>query len=176
MKKLIAWMLALICALALFGCGTADTAPNQNTTAMSKMDAMMEISQIYVETELKLTDVSCVLGNPLSVFRLTGGKLVPSAYEKYPVFAEGKIAAFTSCFLSDTGEYLTNCGAKFAESFWQAYSEQPDVPVAIVYAQDGVYLLREGETPILLHKMPVAGADPIEALENCRSSLAYSLP
>ena len=160
----------------LVGCNAVDAEPHSSTTAMSKADAMMEISQIYLETELKLTNAVCTLGNRLSVFRLNGGNLITGAYEKYPVYAEGKVVAFTSCFLSETGEYLTNCGAEFAEAFWRAYSEQPDVPVAIVYAQDGAYLVREGENPILLHKMPVADADPIEALENCRADLMYSVP
>ena len=173
MKK-VACILFVI--FLLVGCNAVDAEPNFNTTAMSKTDAMMEISQIYLETELKLTNAVCTLGNRLSVFRLNGGRAVLGAYEKYPVFAEGKVVAFTSCFLSETGEYLTNCGAEFAEAFWRAYSEQPDVPVAIVYAQDGAYLVREGEDPILLHKMPVSDADSIEALENCRTDLMYSVP
>jgi len=176
MKKLIGFLLALACAAGLFGCGTQKAAQDTAAASVSKEDAMMEISKIYVETELKLSDASCVLGNRLAVFSLTGGKLVPSAYEKYPVFARSRVVAFTSCFLGDAGEYLTNCGAMFAEAFWREYSKRPSVPVAIVYARDGVYLVREGENPILLHKMPTADRDPIQELENCRDALVYSVP
>ena len=94
----------------------------------------------------------------------------------YPVFAEDKIVAFTTCFLSDTGEYLTGWGADYAEAFWKEYYKQPNVPVAIVCAQDGAYLVRDGETPVLLHNMPLADYDSIQGLEKCRSTLAYSVP
>lgn len=143
--------------------------------AASKEDVMMEISGAYVKEVLGLTDVSCVLGNQISAYRLSAGKLETIDYELYPVFVENKVVAFTTCFLSDTGEYMTGCGVDFAESFWQQYSEHPDKPIAIVYAQDGAYLVREGEGPVLLHAMPVAGCDPIQELEKCRDSLVYGL-
>ena len=176
MKKLIAIILTVTLAVSLNGCITDAPPTEPAAKSTSKEDVLMEIARIYVETELKLAVDSCVLGNQLSAYCLSAGELVSFAYEKYPVFAEDKIVAFATCFLSDKGEYLTNCGVQYAEAFWIEYSKQPAVPVAIVLAQDGVYLVRDGECPVLLHNMPLADYDSIQELENCRSSLTYSIP
>ena len=176
MKKFIALLLALVCVLGLIGCGNTPSTKDTPANTLSKEDALMEAAQIYMATAPELTAASCVIGNQLSAYRLEAGKLEMIDYEKYPVFVEDKVVAFATCTSGDTGEYITGCGAKFADSFWQKYTEQPNIPVALVYAQDGTYLVRDGETPILLHSMPVAGCAPIQELENYRSSLAYSVP
>ena len=175
MKKLIAFALALSCVVSLVGCNTADTSQNTPANAIAKADVLMEATQIYVETELKLTDASCILGNQLSAYRLSAGQLITIDYEMYPVLVENRVVAFTNCFLSDTGDYLTTCGVDFADSFWREYSKHPGTAIAIVYARDGAYLVREGELPVLLHKMPIADCDPITELDNFFSSLVYSV-
>ena len=176
MKKVIVFIFILSLGLSMLGCSTVDTDQHHHTSTTSKEEAILEISQIYVETELNLTNTACMIGNQLPAYCLSAGELVSFSYEMYPVFAEDKIVAFTTCFLSDTGEYLTGCGADYAEAFWKEYSKQPNVPVAIVCAQDGAYLVRDGETPVLLHNIPLADYDSIQELEKCRSTLAYSVP
>lgn len=173
MEKRSILALLLICVL-LMGCSPVHSEQDQPKEPISKTDAMMEITNAYVTEYLGLTDASVTLGNRISVYSLSGGKLEPIAYEKYPVFADGVVVAFTTCFQSETGEYLPGCGAKFAEAFWKVYSEQPGAAIALVYAQEGVWLVREGEEPVLLHNMPVEGCDPIQNLEKCRASLVYA--
>lgn len=173
-SKLKPFLLILICMFGMLGCSKETTAQEIYVIPATKMDAMMEITNAYVTEQLGLTDAAVVFGNPLSVFRLTAGKLEPISYEKYPVFADNQIVAFTTCIRSETGEYLPGCGASFAEAFWQVYSEQTDTPIAIVYAKEGAYLVRKGENPILLHKMPVEGCDAIQGLDRCRDSLVYA--
>lgn len=173
MKKLMAMALSLVLVFALIGCG--DTAPQDpSAAAMSKEAKLLETAQAYLETVLELPAVSCSLGNQLSSYRLETGKLEKIDYEEYPVFAEGKVVAFATCTLDDTGEYLTGCGEKYAEAFWMTYAEHPHAAIALVYAQEGAYLVREGEAPVLLHKMPLMDCAPIKELESCRSSLVYS--
>ena len=174
MKKLTMLLLELICVMAFLGCSQETTQQDVYVISASQMDAMMEITNAYVTEYLGLTETSAILGNPLSAYRLSAGKLQTIDYEIYPVFVEEKIVAFTTCFRSDTGEYLPGCGVEFAESFWQEYSEKPDTSIALVYAKEGAYLVREGENPILLHKMPIDGCDSIQELEKCRSSLVYT--
>ena len=171
MKKIL---FALVFTLILTGCGTGNAEPTVPAKNISKQDSMMEATNAYVTEYLGLDGTSCTLGNQLSAYRLADRKLVTIDYEMYPVFVEDKVVAFTTCTVSDTGEYLPGCGVEFAEAFWQAYSEQPHTPVALVYAQEGAYLVREGAAPILLHKMPVKGCDPIVELDGCRDSLVYS--
>ena len=175
MKKRITFVLVLTCMLGLLGCSAEKTEQEHHTSPISKTDAMMEITNAYVTEYLGLTETSAILGNPLSAYRLSAGKLQTIDYEIYPVFVEEKIVAFTTCFRSDTGEYLPGCGVEFAESFWQEYSEKTDTSIALVYAKEGAYLVREGENPILLHKMPIDGCDSIQELEKCRSSLVYTV-
>lgn len=175
MKRLVSLLLVLICVLGLAGCGNASSDQNAPANTLSKEDKLMEAARVYAITMLNLPDASCVLGNKLSVYRLEAGKLKMIDYEKYPVFVEDKVIAFATCAVSDTGEYITGCGAKFADSFWKECSECPGEAVALVYAQEGVYLVREGEDPVLLHEMPVQGCDPIRELDNCRLPLVYSV-
>lgn len=172
MKKFIVFVLAFACMLFLIACGNGADAPENPTT---KDDALMEAAQIYLTTEAESKSADCVIGSRLSVYRLEAGKPETIDYEKYPVFVGNRVVAFVTCTLGKGGEYITGCGATFAESFWQEYAKQPDVAFAIVYAQEGVYLVREGEVPVLLHEMPTEGCAPIAELENCRSSLLYSL-
>jgi len=174
MKKLAALALVLACIMGLIGCNAQNYEQDISANVKSKADVMMEMTQVYLKTVLELEDTSCVLGNQLSAYRLSSGKLEPSDYEIYPVFVENEVVAFTTCFLNDSGEYIVGSGVDYAGSFWQEYSEQPDTPVAIVYAHEGVYLVREGETPIILDEMPVSGCDPIEELDHCRSLLVYA--
>ena len=175
MKKLIALVLALVCVLGLIGCGNTPSTKDTPANTLSKEDALMEAAQIYMATAPELTAASCVIGNQLSAYRLEAGKLEMIDYEKYPVFVEDKVVAFATCTLGDTGEYITGCGVKFAESFWQEYSKKAGTAIVIIYAQEGVYLVREGETPVLLHEMPIEGCASIEELDNHRSSLVYSV-
>lgn len=174
MKRVTAFLLALVCIFALAGCGAEEPNQGNPATVMSKTDAMMEITDSYVKEIIGLPDAVCVLGGQISAYRLSAGKLVTIDYELYPVFVENEVVAFTTCFLSDTEEYLTGCGVDFAESFRKAYSERPGAPIALVYAQKGAYLVREGEEPILLHKMPISDCDPIQELDKCRDSLEYA--
>jgi len=174
-KKLTMFLLSWICVLSLAGCGAEKIVRENHTNPMSKTDAMMEITNAYVTEYLGFTDTAVTLGNQLSAYRLSAGKLQTIAYEKYPVFVEGKVVAFTTCFLSETGEYLPGCGVKYAEAFWQAYSEKPGTAIALVYAKEGAYLVREGENPILLHEIPIEDCDPIEELEKCRASVVYKV-
>ncbi len=175
MEKRITFVLVLICMLGLLGCSAEKTEQEHHTSPISKTDAMMEITNAYVTEYLGFTDTAVTLGNQLSAYRLSAGKLQTIAYEKYPVFVEGKVVAFTTCFLSETGEYLPGCGVKFAEAFWQTYSEKPGTAIALVYAKEGAYLVREGDNPILLHEIPIEDCDPIEELEKCRASLVYKV-
>lgn len=174
-RRLKIYLLTLICVFVLLGCSKETIEQDIYIIPVSKMDAMMEITNAYVTEYLGLTKASVVLGNPLSAYRLPAGKLQTIDYEIYPVFAEDKIVAFTTCFLSDTGEYLPGCGVDYAEAFWEAYSEKPGTAIALVYAKEGAFMVREGETPILLHNMPVSGCDSIQELEKCRSSLMYAV-
>ena len=176
MKRLISLLLALACVFGgLVGCGDASSDQNAPANTLSKEDKLMEAAWAYAITMLNLPNASCILGNQLSAYRLEAGKLEMIDYEKYPVFVEDKVVAFATCAVSDTGEYIAGCGAKFADSFWKECSGRPGEAVAIVYAQDGVYLVRQGEAPVLLHEMPIQGCDPIRELDNCRSSLVYSM-
>jgi len=174
-SKLTIFILTCLFVFSLLGCSKENTDQDKHINPVSKTDAMMEITNAYVTEYLGLTDAAVTLGNQLSAYRLSDGKLQTIDYEIYPVFAEEKIVAFTTCFQSDTGEYLPGCGVTYAEAFWQAYSEQPGTAIALVYAQEGAYLVREGEVPVLLHKMPIEGCDSIQELEKCRSSLVYTV-
>ena len=173
-NRFVLLLLILAFTLGSVGCSAEEPAQVVHTTPVSKTDAMMEITNAYVTECLGLTDVSVTLGNRLAAYSLCDGNLEPIAYEKYPVFADGVVVAFTTCFQADTGEYLPGCGVKFAEAFWQVYSEKPGAALALVYAEDGAYLVREGEDPVLLHKMPLEDRDPIQNLEKCRVSIEYS--
>lgn len=175
MKKLIALVLVLVCALVLVGCSTVNADQDNHTNTISKADALMEATNDYIKTYMGSTDVSCVLGKQLSAYRLSADKLEPIDYEMYPVFVEDKVVAFTTCILSDTGEYLPGCGVDFAESFWQKYSEHPDTAIAIVYAQEGAYLVREGVPPALLHETPIKDCDSIQELDKYCTSLEYTV-
>lgn len=174
MKKWIVFVFTWLCVLTLAGCGGENTDGNSISNPMSKTEAMMDITNAYVTEYLGITDAAVTLGNRLSAYRLSDGVLVPIAYEKYSVFVENQVVAFTTCFLSETGEYLPGCGVKFAEAFWQVYSRKPGAAVALVYAQEGAWLVREGEDPVLLHEMPIDGCDAIQKLEECRASLVYA--
>ena len=175
MKKFIAFGLALVCMIGFLGCGSKTSTKDIPAKALSKEEALLEAAQVYITTTPEFTATSCVIGNQISAFRLEAGELKKIDYEKYPVFVEDQVVAFVTCTLGDAGEYITGCGAKFADSFRQKYAEQPDTPIALVYAQDGVYLVREGDAPVLLHEMPIEGCAPIGTLDDCRSSLVYSV-
>ena len=173
-NRFVLLLLILAFALGTVGCSAKEPVQAEHTAPISKTEAMMEITNAYVTECLGLTDASVTLGNRLCAYSLSGGKLEPIAYEKYPVFADSVVVAFTTCFQSETGEYLPGCGAKFAEAFWKVYSEQPGAAIALVYAREGAWLVREGEDPVLLHKMPLEDRDPIQNLEKCRASLVYA--
>ena len=153
---------------------TVENVEVRRKNTISKTDALMEVTNSYVTDYLGLTDAACVLGNRLCAYSLASGELVPISYEKYPVLVDGRVVAFTTCIEGNDGEYLPGCGVKYAETFWQVYSQRPGIPVAIVYAQDGAYLVREGESPILLHSIPAEDFAPIRELEKYRGSLAYA--
>ena len=67
MKKLMAFVLALLCVLNLVGCGTADTDRDNGNKLNSKETVMKEITEFYKE-ELGLANESCVLGDQLSAY------------------------------------------------------------------------------------------------------------
>ena len=174
-SKMTICFLTCLFIFSLLGCTKENSDQDNYTNPMAKTDAMMEITNAYVTEYLGLTDATVALGSKLSAYRLSDGKLHTIDYEIYPVFAEEKIVAFTTCFQSDTGQYLPGCGVEFAESFWQEYSEKPDTAIALVYAKEGAYLVRKGENPILLHEMPISGCDSIQELAKYRSSLVYTV-
>ena len=143
-------------------------------TYSSKIDSLNEIAIAYVETELALDCTSYSIGSQLAVYRLEEKGLQVIDYEMYPVFCDGKIVAFATWGLTDTGDPFVGCGAEFADAFWSEHSENPQCEVAIVYAQDGSYLVRESGPPVLLHEMPLSYYVSIENLEKFRDSIVYA--
>ena len=172
MKKLMAFVLALLCVLNLVGCGTVDTDRDNGNKLNSKETVMKEITEFYKE-ELGLANESCVLGDQLSAYRLLDGKLEEIPYEVYPVLAGGKDVACADIHLSDTGEWLSVGGAESAEDFWQEYSKHPGIAFAIVYTQEGEYFVREGEPPVLLLEGHGNEFDSIQELDKHLASLVY---
>lgn len=172
MKKLLPLILA---CLLLTGCAPeTPPAPAEPLNSQSHESKLLSAAQVYLATILQQPEAVCTLGKAFSAYRLEESGPVPIDYEEYPVFVEGKILVIATGTLNSSGEYLTGCGTRFADALWQQYSQQPEAPFALIYAEDGAYLVREGEAPILLHKMPLPGCAPIGQLDSHRATLVYS--
>ena len=143
------------------------------TDDSTKMESLQEIAENYVSTVLGLDAQDCTVGPRLEAYGL--GKNGPEVidYEMYSVFSGEKVVAFVTYAITDTGEPTAGCGAEFAEAFWAEYSKAPDREIAIVYARDGAYLVREGDTPVLLHSMPLSYWEPITELDDYQDSIAH---
>ena len=143
------------------------------TDDSTKMESLQEIAENYVSTVLGLDAQDCTVGPRLAAYGLGENGPEVIAYEMYSVFCGGKVVAFATYAITDTGEPTAGCGAEFAEAFWAEYSKSPDREIAIVYAREGAYLVREGDAPVLLHSMPLSYWAPIAELEVYPDSLVY---
>ena len=84
---------------------------------------------------------NCYLGEELDAYQVTGeGEIEAIEYRLYPVFSDEKIVALAQVVENSQGEETVSCITAYAGELQAYYEKNPNEKVAIVFAQDGVYI------------------------------------
>lgn len=96
---------------------------------------------LVIMDELAITkDDTVYLGSKLSAYYIKDDTLLPSEYESYPVYINGKIASIVDVVRIDGEVSQVTIGVSFARELQQVLSQNLDIPFTIIYDESGVYL------------------------------------
>ena len=165
MKKMVLWLLVLLFALLLTGCGEVELSLPQDKSEPQaesipleqKQELLIDIADGYLTGFPELiVDKACFLGKAVPLYRLTTDGLHPGDYEWYPVFSGERMVMNVTGFTSPEGEYITGAGKGYADEIQACIALRPEEPLALVYVKEGLCLVYE-QGGIELIEVPVIG-------------------
>lgn len=183
MKKTVLWLLILLFALLLTGCGKTEPSLPQDKSEpqaepislAQKQEQLINIADGYLAGFPDLiVDKACFLGKAVPLYGLTTDGLHPGDYEWYPVFSGDRMVMTVTGFTSPEGEYITGAGKGYADEIQACIALRPEEPLALVYVKEGLCLVYE-QGGIELIEVPVKGNDgSVTDVETYRGEMQFS--
>lgn len=117
---------------------------------------------------------NCVLGEKLSSYVAADGKLSPTEYEIYPVMSGGRIVALAQVTTNEAGVKTVSCITGYASELQKFYNKNTQAAIAIAFACDGVYILRQDNSPLLVYEANYTEAGSISDTVYSKNAIKYN--
>lgn len=167
-KKIISLILAIAMSLSMTSGAFAAVEPNSIQETVNKVATILPLLCENISE-------NCYLGEELDAYQVTGeGEIEAIEYRLYPVFSDEKIVALAQVVENSQGEETVSCITAYAGELQAYYEKNPNEKVAIVFAQDGVYILPEGQVPVKIYAADNNGLGEVVTVTDSRNQISVS--
>lgn len=169
-QKIVACVMTAFLFFSLIAPAYAEVSPNGVTqTIATQLEQMLP--QFACSESITLDRVT--LGKPFVVYRTTAVGVETIDYSIYPVLSNQSIVALANVVGDSAGSVETTLYVDFANALQQYLSANATAEFAIIYAQEGIYLLDNADSLILLKDGPTLNPYPIANISIASCNIIY---